>query len=105
MNYSTAASRQRCASLYSKFRMTSKQIDKCQKTNEFIRKALYDLCLTDFTHDTTEVILANTLLISRAYAAAIERRKNKSGINNNFYLNSVVPTFKKLNLDKLLADL
>ncbi len=97
----------RCASPYTKFRMTSKQIDNCQKLNEWNlgNKVLYDLCSTNFTHDTTEKILAKTLLIGRAYAAAIERRKNKSGINDNFYLDTVAPTFKKSKLDKVLADL
>ena len=87
--------------------MTSKQINKCQKINEWHlgNKVLYDLCSTNFTHDTTEKILAKTLLIGRAYAAAIERRKNKSDINDNFYLDTVAPTFKKSKLDKVLADL
>lgn len=87
--------------------MTSKQIDNCQKINEWNlgNKVLYDLCSTNFTHDTTEKILAKTLLIGRAYAAAIERRRNKSDINDNFYLDTVAPTFKKSKLDKILADL
>ena len=87
--------------------MTSKQIDNCQKINEWNlgNKVLYDLCSTNFTHDTTEKILAKTLLIGRAYAAAIERRKNKNGINDNFYLDTVAPAFKKPKLDKILADL
>ena len=87
--------------------MSSKQIDNCQKINEWNlgNKVLYDLCSTNFTHDTTEKILAKTLLIGRAYAAAIERRKNKNGINDNFYLDTVAPAFKKPKLDKILADL
>src|SRR6218665_3716563 len=87
--------------------MTSKQIGHCQKKNEWNlgNKVLYELCSKNFTHDTTEKILAKTLLIGRVYAAAIERRKNKSGINDNFYLNTVAPTFKKSKLDRVLADL
>lgn len=87
--------------------MTSKQIENCQKINDWNlgNKVLYDLCSTNFTHDTIEKILAKTWLIGRAYAAAIERRKNKSDINDNFYLDTVAPTFKKSKLDKVLADL
>ena len=87
--------------------MTSKQIDDCQKTNEWsiANKVLYDLCLNNFTHDTNEKILAKTLLIGRAYAAAIERRKNKSEINDNFYLDIVAPSFKKSKIDIFIAEL
>jgi hypothetical protein len=87
--------------------MTLKQINNCQKLNEWHlgNKVLYDLCSTNFTHDTTEKILAKTLLIGRTYAAAIERRKNKSDINDNFYLKTVAPTFKKSKLDKRLSEL
>lgn len=87
--------------------MTSKQIDDCQKTNEWelANKVLYDLCLTNFTHDTNEKILAKTLLIGRAYAAAIERRKNKSEINDNFYLDIVAPAFYESRIDDYLTDL
>lgn len=87
--------------------MTSTQIDDCQKTNEWsiANKVLYDLCLNNFTHDTNEKILAKTLLIGRAYAAAIERRKNKSEINDNFYLDIVAPSFKKSRIDLFISEL
>lgn len=87
--------------------MTSKQIENCQKSKpwDLGNKVLYDLCRQNFTHDTTERILAKTLLIGRAYAAAIERRKNKKDLNDNFYLDTVAPAFRKPKLDKLLAEL
>lgn len=87
--------------------MTAKQIERCQKINEwnFANQVLYDLCSKNFKHDTTEKILAKTLLIGRAYAAAIERRKNKSGINDDFYVDTVVPTFKKSKIDRVLLNL
>ena len=87
--------------------MTLKQIENCQKTNQWNlgNNVLYDLCSTNFTHETTEKILAKTLLIGRVYAAAIERRKNKEGINDNFYLDIVAPAFKGSDLDKILAEL
>lgn len=87
--------------------MTFRQINRCQKFNEWQlgNKVLYDLCSKHFTHDTTEKIIAKTLLIGRVYAAAIERRKNKDSINDDFYLNTIVPAFKKSKLDKILIDL
>lgn len=87
--------------------MTAKQIERCQNKNEwsFANDVLYDLCSTNFKHNKPEEILAKTLLIGRAYAAAIERRKNKSDINDNFYRDTVVPAFKKSHLDEILKDL
>ncbi|MEO7044913.1 MAG: hypothetical protein ABI091_06365 [Ferruginibacter sp.] len=87
--------------------MTLKQIENSQKNIgwDLGNEVLYDLCSNNFTHDTSEKILAKTWLIGRAYAAAIERRKNKSGINDNFYLKTVSAAFKKSKLDKILAEL
>jgi hypothetical protein len=87
--------------------LNSVQLDKCIKNNpwDLGNKVLYDLCSNHFTHDSTQNILAKTWLIGRAYAAAIERRKNKLTINDNFYIDTVVPKFKASNLDKILSDL
>ncbi len=79
------------------------------KTNrhwDFGNKILYDLCSINFHHDQDDIILTKVLFIGRIYAAAIERRKNKStDINDDFYTNTVAPTFRNSNLDKHLADL
>lgn len=87
--------------------LSKEQIDRCvdAKPWDLGNQVLYDLCANHFTHDTAEKILAKTLLIGRAYAAAIERRKNKSDINDNFYIDTVVPTFQNSRLDTILADL
>ena len=50
-------------------------------------------------------ILSKVWLIGRAYSAAIERRKNKDTINDNFYIEKVVPKFKDRELDKYLYKL
>jgi len=39
-------------------------------------------------------------LIGRAYAASIERRREKISINDDFYAMVVVPEIKKSNIDK-----
>ncbi|MPR31782.1 hypothetical protein [Salmonirosea aquatica] len=87
--------------------LTIEKIENClaKKPWDLVNQVLYDLCTNYFKHDTAEKILAKTLLIGRAYAAAIERRKNKSGINDNFYIYTVVPMFKNSRLDTILADL
>src|SRR5882757_2268493 len=72
---------------------------------DLANKTLYNLCRNNFEHDTEGKILAKVWLIGRAYSVAIERRKNKSDINENFYIKTVAPTFKKSSLDKCLNDL
>ena len=67
---------------------------------------LYDLCKGNFEHKIDEHILTKVLFIGRIYAAAVERRRNKSTeINDNFYINVIVPTFKKSKLDEMLSEL
>ena len=87
--------------------LTKEQLDNCVNDNpwDLGNQVLYDLCANHFTHDTAQKILAKTWLIGRAYAAAIERRKNKSDINDNFYIDTVVSKFKSSRLDNILADL
>ena len=87
--------------------LTIEQLDNCvnNKPWDLGNQVLYDLCANHFTHDTAEKILAKTWLIGRAYAAAIERRKNKSDINDNFYIDTVVPKFIGSRLDNIFADL
>jgi hypothetical protein len=87
--------------------LTKEQIDRCiePKPWDLSNQVLYDLCEKHFTHDSAEKILAKTLLVGRVYAAAIERRKNKSDINDNFYIDTVVPTFQNSRLDVILAGL
>jgi len=87
--------------------LTSRDIDNCLKETvwDLGNQVLYDLCSNNFTHDTAEKVIAKTLLIGRVYAAAIERRKNKSGINDNFYIDTVAPTFTNSRLDNILGEL
>jgi hypothetical protein len=68
-------------------------------------EVLYKLCKENFYHQNEQQILAKVWLIGRAYAAALERRRNKETINDNFYLDSVVPKFKESNIDEYLSRL
>lgn len=84
-----------------------KQLNTARQKNvwDFGNAILYKLCKDNFQHKTDDHILTKVLFIGRIYAAAVERRKNKStDINDNFYTETVAPTFRKSKLDdKLLA--
>ncbi len=87
---------------------TQKQLDTARQKNvwDFGNAILYKLCKDNFKHNTNDHILTKVLFIGRIYAAAVERRKNKSNdINDNFYTDSVAPTFRKSKLDDKLSKL
>ena len=87
---------------------TQKQLDTARQKNvwDFGNAILYKLCKDNFKHDTDDHILTKVLFIGRIYAAAVERRKNKSNdINDNFYTDIVAPTFRKSKLDEQLSKL
>jgi hypothetical protein len=68
-------------------------------------EVLYSLCRRYPSHDAIGPVLAKINLIGRAYAAAIERRKNKraSEQNDAFYLDTVGPTIIRSDIDQWLA--
>jgi len=77
-------------------------IKKAQQKGDwdYANSVLYKLCSDNPNHTSNEVILAKIWLIGRSYAAAIERRKNsEDDINDDFYINQVVPKIKKSKLD------
>ncbi len=89
---------------------TLEQINKCKGEQpwQFGNEILYKMCREKFQHDRHDVVLGKVLIIGRTYAAAVERRKNKSetvGNGDDFYINTVAPAFIKSNLDRQLAEL
>lgn len=87
---------------------TLEQIEKAKSVNvwDFANDILYKLCRENSTHIEDKHILTKVLFIGRIYAAAVERRKNKaSDINDNFYINTIAPTFRKSKLDDKLLEL
>lgn len=87
---------------------SKKQLNLAQQRDvwEFGNCILYKLCKNNFQHTQDEHILAKVLFIGRIYAAAVERRKNKSAENNdNFYTDKIAPTFRKSKLDVKLSAL
>ena len=63
-------------------------------------KVLYDLCRKHPYHNDTSEVIAKVWLIGRSYAAAIERRKNKSKFRgDDFYIDVVAPNIINSNID------
>jgi len=87
---------------------TPEQVIKAKQDNvwDFGNKLLYDLCQNNFDHDQDECILTKVLFIGRVYASAVERRRNKNNeINDNFYIDTIAPTFRESELDNQLKSL
>lgn len=62
-------------------------------------EVLYELCRTRPTHTDEADVIAKIWLIGRSYAAAIERRRNKSDGNDNFYVDKVAPAIRRSSID------
>jgi hypothetical protein len=67
---------------------------------------LYDLCSSRSAHCEESEVIAKMWLIGRSYAAAIERRKNKSksDANDDFYIKTVAPTIIRSPIDSWIAE-
>ncbi|MBM1107329.1 hypothetical protein JQC67_14335 [Aurantibacter crassamenti] len=87
--------------------MINKQlIIKTEQTEwDFGNEILYKMCQQNFEHKRIDIIVGKVILIGRAYAAAIERRKNKTEENNNFYIDKVAPMIKNSKLDVFIGEL
>lgn len=86
---------------------SKENIDNALKSSEwdFGNEVLYELCSKNFKHEEDGKIIAKVWLIGRSYAAAIERRRNKTDINDDFYISKVAPLFKNSEIDNLLASI
>ena len=89
-----------------KTKLTIETIENCRETPwDFGNQVLYNLCKENFFHVETDKIIAKVWLIGRSYSAAIERRKNKVAINDNFYEDTVAPAFSNSLIDSYLKTL
>ena len=68
-------------------------------------QVLYDLCAKFPQHRDKSEVVAKIWLIGRSYAASVERRKNKSKNNYDFYEDIVAPTMINSKLDQYLTRL
>jgi hypothetical protein len=70
---------------------------------------LYEMCRKNPIHNNAEIIVGKIWLIGRAYAAAIERRKNAtvSELGDGFYFNIVAPKMLEVGneLDRRISKL
>jgi len=97
--------------------MTIKQIIKNIDTYatddwDLANHILYDMCAKYPSNTDRQPVLAKTFIIGRTYAVALERRRKYKGsdncienklINDDFYVDSVVPIFENLQLDEDIA--
>lgn len=58
---------------------------------EYGNRILYDMCKNDPYHNQIDIIVGKIWIIGRSYAAAIERRINADGSNDDFYYDVVAP--------------
>jgi hypothetical protein len=66
-------------------------------TWDFANSVLYRLCKEHPDHTREEVIIAKVWLIGRAYAAAVERRRDVGdSVGDDFYTKRVGPCFRDL---------
>jgi len=88
--------------------ITRDDVDFAQRDDllwDFGNKVLYDLCRHHPKHDRRDVIIAKVWLIGRAYAAAIERRRNAKGSSDDFYEKTVAKGIQESAIDDWLSSL
>jgi hypothetical protein len=86
---------------------TKRQINDSRKPTPYTfgNQILYDLCKQNLYHKKTDKILAKVLIIGRTYAVALDRNKREKGQGEDFYLDKVVPAFKKSKIDINIASI
>ncbi len=95
--------------LYVRFHMPALSRDRVLRAMQsnswdLTNKVLYDLCGKHSAHLETEAILAKVLLVGRAYAAAIERRKLRESENDDFYRDVVAPKLQQSDIDRWITE-
>lgn len=91
--------------------ITREQVETALQDDDWTlgNNILYELCQTYPDHKQVNVVVAKIWLIGRAYAAAVERRKKQNDdlpIDGDlFYLEQVVPTLIRSDLDMHITDL
>ena len=80
-------------------------IKEAQAANpwDFGNEVLYSLCRENPHHKRPDKVLAKIWLIGRSYAAAIERRRNRSDTGDDFYVSKVAPMIINSDIDKWIS--
>lgn len=68
-------------------------------------QVLYDMCSSNPRHVSHAEAVSKIWLIGRSYAAAIERRKDKTDESDDFYEEIVGPGICNSNIDEMLSSL
>jgi len=66
---------------------------------------LYEICAKYPRHDDAKLIVTKILFIGRIYAAALERRKTKNGLNNDSFYHKAASLIGNSELDMLMSNL
>jgi hypothetical protein len=89
--------------------ISKKEIEKALTNDawDLGNQVLYDLCFQHPFHKSHQEIIAKVWLIGRSYAAALERRKNKSpdSVGDLFYEDKAAPKIKSSEIDSWLNSL
>jgi hypothetical protein len=89
--------------------LTKEQIEKALANDawDLGNQVLYDLCSQHPLHKSQQEIIAKVWLIGRSYAAALERRKNKSSdsVGDLFYEDKAFPKIKNSEIDSWIGSL
>ena len=67
-------------------------------------EVLYELCRKHPLHTEVPFVIAKVWLIGRSYAAAIERRRNKTDLNDDFYVQTVGPLIIRSEIDSWIKS-
>ena len=88
--------------------LTKEEIEKALANDawDLGNQVLYDVCSRHPKHKSQQEILAKVWLIGRSYAAALERRKNKSSdsVGDLFYEDKVVPKIRNSEIDSWIGS-
>jgi hypothetical protein len=89
--------------------LTKEEIEKALANDawDLGNQVLYDLCSQHPLHKSQQEIIAKVWLIGRSYAAALERRKNKSSdsVGDLFYEDKAFPKIKNSEIDSWIGSL
>ena len=89
--------------------LTKEEIEKALANDawDLDNQVLYDLCSQRPFHKSQQEIIAKVWLIGRSYAAALERRKNKSSdsVGDLFYEDKAFPKIQNSEIDSWIGSL
>jgi tRNA nucleotidyltransferase/poly(A) polymerase len=89
--------------------LTKEEVEKALANDawDFGNQVLYDLCSQHPFHKSQQEIIAKVWMIGRTYAAALERRKNKSEDSDGdlFYEDKAFPKIKNSGIDDWIGSL